>query len=436
MKQSASPSGSLSLSRFLAICCLYLSYIRATNIGLFYPADEYDLYNINYMPQTLMNFVLLLGIAGYFVLTDDYSFIRVAMARYLPVLLLAGAVLSLGFSVDRTESLKFTLAVVAISAPTLLYRHLFGPDRLLSALGKFALAMAYINLVYTLLFPQYAIMVNQHAGRWKGLFEHKNFAGPFFSVAFYLVLHDVRWRRPAWLLTQLVGMGICLTFVYKSQSSTALVTLAAMAFFYPSMMAIYRLEGLKDRLTVILVLSSLALAILAVAAPVLADLFFAATGKDATLTGRTGIWSVMLDLVGEHPFLGFGVGMSERPDFMMQVHHDVGWDVKSTHNSYIDLLISFGYPEAILILATLFGIWLRALAHPVRDVASLRNHALGASLMLVVFIVSFAGASALASRSIFWLFMVSGATVLAMPATTGKLPLGRRNGAPSPVTVT
>ena len=61
----------------------------------------------------------------------------------------------------------------------------------------------------------------------------------------------------------------------------------------------------KDYFVVcILLLGALSVAaVMIVATP---DLLFSLLGKDATLTGRTGIWSAVIDSIAKRPLLGYG----------------------------------------------------------------------------------------------------------------------------------
>ena len=402
----------IDLPRLIITFCLFLSFVRGTNIGLFYPPDEFQLGNIDYIYQTLMNYTLLVSIAGYFLLTNNYNFFRDKFRNATWILAVGLALLSLALSVNKMESLKFVIAVTVISLPSLIYLKQYGAEALLKALSLFAVVMAFLNIAYVLAFPEYGIMVANHDGRWRGLFEHKNTSGPFFAVSFFVILYHLKSRLTPMLLVQLVAMGISLLMVVKAQSSTALVAFGGLTFFYPLTLFLFRLRA-GERIAVLLITMASIIFLWVTLGGYVMDLFFELTGKDATLTGRTGIWKVILDLVSERPLYGFGPGLSERPEFMQRIQGDVGWEAKSTHNSFLDLLVSFGYPLAILIVFLILKIWLTSFADTIRDRKSLRLHAMSASLVFATFMIGMAGASALVSRSIIWIIMVIGLAILA-----------------------
>lgn len=400
-----------NLPRLIITFCLFLSFVRATNIGLFYPPDEFQLAQINYLPQTLMNFTLLLGITAYFFIKNDYRFFRDKLSHAMWVVLLGLVALSLALSVNKIESIKFVVAVLVISTPSLLYLREYGAEALLKALGIFTVAMAFINMAYVLALPEYGIMIGHHLGRWRGMFEHKNVSGPFFAIGFFIILHQLLNKRTIWALIQIAAMGICFAFVLKASSSTAMVAFAALAVFYPFALFAYRVKP-GQRIALLLIGVAAIVAVFVTLGPYVMDMFFSLTGKDATLTGRTGIWRVVIDLVNGRPLYGFGPGLSERPEFMQRIQGDVGWEAKSTHNSFLDLLISFGYPLAALIVFFIFKTWISSFSDTVVTRTSLKLHAIASSFVFAALIVGFAGASVLVSRSIFWVVMVIGLSIL------------------------
>lgn len=77
-----------------------------------------------------------------------------------------------------------------------------------------------------------------------------------------------------------------------------------------------------------------------------------------TLTTRTLIWDVLLDLIEERPLLGFGFGTMK--DVMASFTSSLGWStlITQAHNAFLDSLFSGGYIGlsifSIMILKILF----------------------------------------------------------------------------------
>jgi len=408
----------IDFTKAILVFCLFLSFVRGTNIGLFYPADEFDIGTIDYTFQTVTNFVLLLGISAYFFLTNDYSFLRQRLSRvsWLVPAILALACLAL--STDRVESAKFLVAMTVITLPSLIYIYRFGAEKILAALGTFVVVCAFVNLGYVLAFPEYGIMSGHHMGRWKGLFEHKNMSGPFFALGFFIVAARLDIHRPFRLVCQMASLPVCLAFVYYAQSSTAWVLLCSMAFCLLFFRFLYRLQKPFERIAILLLGVFSSLMVIVYAGPFLMGEFFALTGKDATLTGRTGIWKVILNMVSFHPLAGYGPGMAERPDFMEQIQGDVGWAAKGTHNSFLDLLLGFGYPLTVLFTLLLFKTWFSSFFLSIDTKGRLASCVIASSLIVSILAFAFSGSGALLSRTIFWLMMAISLGIIAHLSTS------------------
>jgi O-antigen ligase len=66
-------------------------------------------------------------------------------------------------------------------------------------------------------------------------------------------------------------------------------------------------------------------------------------GKDPTLTGRTELWEVLLRESLNRPLIGHGLGYFMRPSVMAEFAIDFGWEAKTAHSSYVDLILGIGY---------------------------------------------------------------------------------------------
>ncbi len=83
-------------------------------------------------------------------------------------------------------------------------------------------------------------------------------------------------------------------------------------------------------------------------------------GKDLTLTGRTEFWPQLIEAANQRPWFGYGfegffhqdkLG-EQTPAYFIYTHS--GFNPKTAHNGAISILLSFGYPGLVLILASLF----------------------------------------------------------------------------------
>jgi O-antigen ligase len=74
--------------------------------------------------------------------------------------------------------------------------------------------------------------------------------------------------------------------------------------------------------------------------------------RDATLTGRTELWSFILAAIAEHPLLGYGYGAfwSGINADTVNLYKGVRWLPNDADNGYLDLCLAFGIPGLLLLL--------------------------------------------------------------------------------------
>jgi exopolysaccharide production protein ExoQ len=79
-------------------------------------------------------------------------------------------------------------------------------------------------------------------------------------------------------------------------------------------------------------------------------------GKDATLTGRTGIWGLLLRSIAKRPLLGFGYDAfwegvkGESANVILATH----WVFGYAHNGIIEICLQLGLVGTAVFLVTLF----------------------------------------------------------------------------------
>ena len=83
-------------------------------------------------------------------------------------------------------------------------------------------------------------------------------------------------------------------------------------------------------------------------------------GKDLTLTGRTEFWPQLIEAANQRLCFGYGLDGFFHPDKIGEptpayfIYTHSGFNPKTSHNGAISILLSFGYPGLVLILASLF----------------------------------------------------------------------------------
>jgi O-antigen ligase len=210
----------------------------------------------------------------------------------------------------------------------------------------------------------------QGAQVWKGWHFHKNGLGfpaaiAFLFFAFRPLSVDVRNYWVYWVLCVLSFLVL-----FKSGSATALISLSVGAgiAIYLSLANGLRLSGQITGL-----LLSLLLVLIAVVSTIIifagnVEILTGLVGRSGDLTGRTGLWKMVVSLIMERPWLGFGYGTLWTPTPGTEsiigplLEHQLRWLPPHAHNGFLNIASQLGIPIALI--ATTFSI--QALMEPLR----------------------------------------------------------------------
>jgi O-antigen ligase len=126
-------------------------------------------------------------------------------------------------------------------------------------------------------------------------------------------------------------------------------------------------------------------------------------GKDVTLTGRTGLWSVVVDSIAQRPWLGHGYnafwlgweGESAR------VWAVLPWHAAHAHNGVLDLGLELGLVGIALFTSSLVLAATRATA-VIRRTSTMYGLWPLAYVVFIV-VVNFSESTILVRNSIFWM---------------------------------
>jgi exopolysaccharide production protein ExoQ len=197
------------------------------------------------------------------------------------------------------------------------------------------------SVVMAVAFPKYGThqvddgLGDVHVGLWRGVFIHKNQLGAAAATGVFIFLFFGR------LLSASVGFRViciaaaiaCLTF---AQSAGSWVALCLLLVYYFLITAVPASRSIL--MLIILGVSALAFTVFSV----FGDELVALVGRDATLTGRTDIWRIVLDAVWQQPILGFGYYAATADFIGPLLVGGVGSAAVDAHNGYLDVLLGTG----------------------------------------------------------------------------------------------
>ena len=305
----------------------------------------------------------------------------------------------------------FTLmAMATMLAVLVIPRDADAFSTVLAVAGLTVIGVSYFGLVAL---PGTAIHTTasaepQHAGLWRGLFPHKNVAGPvmacFSFAGFYLLRRGWRWTGLVMLVAAMVFMANT-----GSKTTAGLVPLAIGIVILPGLI------GMRP-LTVIL----FAVAVVGTGVATLGMVFIDPVGDlilsyipDLTYTGRTTLWEFAGEMIAKRPWTGYGFDSFWGSKMLLATDKpfDSAWDIRTIvhgHDGYLDIALTLGLPAMIVAVLAL-------LVAPARDylhVPRLKENIYLADLFMMI--VLFTALNAFLESFFFrradpvWLFMVLG----------------------------
>ncbi|MEE2024478.1 O-antigen ligase family protein [Alkalimonas mucilaginosa] len=189
-------------------------------------------------------------------------------------------------------------------------------------------------------------------GNWKGIFIHKNHAGPALMVAISLFLYQYYHKRSyVWLV--LVFLAFIFLVFTKSKTSIALL-MPSLMFGY----LLYKTLHLKSFSNIVGIIYICILSLLFILREPIIDSFVSILDNPEAFTGRATIWDIILRAIQDHFWFGIGYGsVWSVGEDMLVAEYAFGWvdwvfTLTHAHNGYLEVLISLGIIGLTLCLAT------------------------------------------------------------------------------------
>ncbi|MCU1277498.1 MAG: lipid core-O-antigen ligase-like enyme [bacterium] len=338
-------------------------------------------------------------------------FAIIRRARLL-LLFLALVAASVFWSDAPALTARRAVALVSTSVFGLYFGARYSVRQQVTLLGIAFGLMAVLSLGAGLALPSYGISDEAYVGAWRGVFVHKNQLGRMMVLTTVI----------GWLLVQrrgasrifgalLIAAGVTLIVVAQSQTS---LVICAVLILLALLARIGRLErGMP-------IIAPAAILVVAVATTLIAlhdpEAILSALGRDRSLTGRTGLWDLSVEMIRQRPCFGYGYaafwrGWDGPSAYIWEL---AGWEVPHSHNGYLDVCLAVGIVPLSILLLGLVASLRQSLMRRVGDTAE----DLWPLLYLVFTIASNFTESALAvHNSIFWVLYVGAVTTVAARAS-------------------
>lgn len=269
------------------------------------------------------------------------SVLRAAMRNpWIPAFLLF-ALASVAWSVAPDWTVRRGSAFALTTAFGIYIAGRFDSRDLLKLMAWAFGAAAVTSLVFGIALPSIGREVEIHVGAWRGVFPQKNNLGQIMvlsTMVFLLLARTLDRRR--WLAWS--GAALSAGLVILSTSKTALVilfVLGALTYLFRALRWHYTLV-VPSLIGTVMAVGGLGLAVLQRSEQILL-----AMGKDPTLTGRTGMWEILLDAVRDRPLGGYGYSafwIRDERSPSARVFDLLQWETPHAHNGFLDLALQLG----------------------------------------------------------------------------------------------
>lgn len=348
----ATPYG--DILAFLASVLVVLIYSQSWAAPMTgYGARSADFLRNGYYPAYALATIL--------VLTRPGMALKALARSPLLILLLALTALSVLWSLTPDVTLR---RVMALLFTTLGGVALAARWRWTTLTEIFAAAMAMMmiaSLLLGALLPDWGRMQEIFPGAWRGLWLEKNALGENMGLAALFMTAAaimVPARRRLWLVCAVVAASLVILSTSKTGLVVLILSLASMGF-----VALVK-AGPKCAIV------GTWLAVLVVCAALLiiatqSDLIFGLLGKDATLTGRTEIWSGILHQMEQRPWTGFGYGVvwddTSAGGPKAWIAHEAKFSAAHAHSGWLEIYLALGLVGVFIFAAWFIEMWGRSL---------------------------------------------------------------------------
>jgi exopolysaccharide production protein ExoQ len=335
------------------------------------------------------------------------AFLRTLNANWLLVGLAAMTLASVAWSVAPDISLRRGFALFMTTLFGLWFASRWDWRQMILIIASTFALLAMASTVMALAVPAIGVDNQIHIGAWKGVWWEKNTLGAMMALGAVSGWAAVR-VDPGRLLLWIGVAVLCSALVLLSTSKTALLALLLGTGGVIGIALCRRGFGFAALMLFLLLTSISAFALVMLVAPVEA---IEALGRDATLTGRTDIWAVLIGQIEARPWTGYGYMAYWAADTgpVFWVRQATDWDVPTAHNGWIETALAIGVPG----MGLMAFVYLQAMARAAGRLFS-GGETYWALVSLALFgLVSISESNLLQQNSLGWVLFVSAAAKLA-----------------------
>lgn len=283
------------------------------------------------------------------------SFGRAFRSSWLVAAIIVLALLSTLWSDDPSVTARRAVGLLGTSACAYYIASRFSLHGFIDTLSVVVIAAAIISIAIIVVAPSAGLMHLEYAGAWRGLFAHKNRLGMFLAFGLISVVITACRARGPRAAFYWAGAGLCALELVATRSVTSIMAAVVCAVTLIVAYAVSRRRVSLGAVACFVLLGVGAIAVfVSWAAAGDQNPILEFSGRDATLTGRTQIWSNVLTAILARP-LGYGYDVFWDPggSFLQYNPGTATWRPFHAHDGYLELSLDLGLIGLALMLALL-----------------------------------------------------------------------------------
>ncbi|MBW4675452.1 MAG: O-antigen ligase family protein [Desmonostoc geniculatum HA4340-LM1] len=260
---------------------------------------------------------------------------------FYPIFILAA--ISIIWSADASATLKSSFSLISSSLFGMYFASRYSLKQQLQLVAWTFGIIIILSIIFAIVLPQYGIQADPGSSKWRGVFTHKNGLGARMvtsSIVFFILGYQNRGHRQRWLLW--LGFSFSILLLLLSSSTSSLIILLIMiVLFFAFQVSRWSYQLMVPTLIIMTTISQILYFWLSNSA----DALLTGIGKDPTLTGRTDLWPLVMDMIWKRPWLGYGFGAFWQgwDGESAYIWLNSGWLPSHAHSGYLTICLDLGF---------------------------------------------------------------------------------------------
>jgi exopolysaccharide production protein ExoQ len=271
---------------------------------------------------------------------------NIGVSAILMLALVSFLLLSAVWSIDPATTVRRGVVYLWVVVGTIGVVGSLDRDEVMDLLGLVCALSAVASIVLLVISPNNALM--SYSSELRGIYPHKNVFGQVMAIGALVSLHAIRTSHSRRRFSKVCALILFTGLTFLSKSSTAILTIFAFSTVN-GVITLFRRGNFWRIVGVFLIIF-----LVPVAGIVAWDhnAVLEMIGKDPTLTGRTELWSYLLNDIGQKPMLGWGFRAfwSGQNPAVWEIQTVIGWVAASAHNGLLEMLLEVGIMGSALFL--------------------------------------------------------------------------------------